>query len=80
MEFVSDDFLIHDVDAREDRLIEQSPRCVARVAVQLVRLREQFEVRIDVVHARGDVVRDGFELVLQLLPLPRDVTKLRAHA
>ncbi|WP_454167611.1 hypothetical protein [Microbacterium lacticum] len=39
VEFVADHFFIDDVDVFEDGLVEHAPGLVARVAVQLVRLR-----------------------------------------
>ncbi|WP_258222497.1 hypothetical protein [Microbacterium sp. HMWF026] len=64
----------------EDRLIEHAPRLVACVAVQLVRLRQQLQMSVDVRHAGRDVVRDGGEFGFEFLALPSDVAQLATDA
>ncbi|WP_341210444.1 hypothetical protein [uncultured Microbacterium sp.] len=78
VELVADHFFVHDVDVLEDGLVEHASRLVACVAVQLVRLRQQLQVSVDVRHAGRDVVRDGGEFDFKLLTLPSDVAEFAA--
>ncbi|MFC4828243.1 hypothetical protein ACFPER_05545 [Agromyces aurantiacus] len=76
-EFVADDFIIDDVDAMKERLIQLAPRVVGCPSIQLVRIAQQFEVGIDVRERPVQILLHASKLRGQLVAVPGDLVELR---